>query len=164
MGREEIFVDLGGGAPKTPIFIGKNELMRDLLRTPINQARPKNNGLFCCNCLESPEVQPGRCILSPHRCARPSSHSVLTTARLSTAPGARLRAPATRRRPATDGRRRTRGRRRTSHASSTAWHEAGCTRAVGRACDAPRTSLPRRQACASACCTTPARKSYARRT
>jgi len=25
MGREEIFVDLGSGAPKTPIFIGKNE-------------------------------------------------------------------------------------------------------------------------------------------
>ena len=43
-------------------------------------------------------------------------------------------------------------------------HEAGCTRAVGRACDAPRTSLPRRQACASACCTTPTRTSYARRT
>ena len=46
------------------------------------------------------------------------------------------------------------------HCMATRSMRLGARVRVGRACDAPRTSLPRRQACASACCTTPAGTSY----
>ena len=44
MGREEIFIDLGGGAPKTPIFYGKLWLkFRVSLSSPL--ATPMLDGL-----------------------------------------------------------------------------------------------------------------------
>ena len=43
MGREEIFIDLGGGAPRTPIFYGKVAEIRNF--TVFALATPMLDGL-----------------------------------------------------------------------------------------------------------------------
>ena len=104
---------------------------------------------------------------SSHRCARPSSLRADYCATLDRS----RRAPAHTHDPPApcDGRTAPHAWPSThqpcqQHCMATRSMRLGARVWVGRACDAPRTSLPRRRASASACRTTPARASSARRT